>query len=648
MGLFSKRRIKAPKDWSGYDYSTPEGRVKTAEWLFERAKNERAQKESEWKRNHDYYSFRHDTAAEVAEMMDRAGLSAQPCVPDPYIMVESQLTPDVPEPEFHGRDGMMDGDTAKQRQFAVKYIIEANRLEDLNTSNERRLWKLGDAFWKAYYDETMPFGEREGNIRIRDVSPEDIYPDPTAGAADLQGCEYVDYVYTMHKLAFWRLWQKRLQELGMTPDEILSSGYRAEDGVLEPVTSPEAKDDRIQILEHWFRQPFDAKEANAGDIACSIQAGGVELKYIPKYWQATGRQCKLFPFVHYWIIRDETQFWNRSELDSILDLVDAADRELATGLFNDAMMSNDIILVEEGALAPGEEFTNVPGSQVKVKQGKMGGVARLGGLHDGVNSLGMVEWLQGQIQRTNRNYDTNNGKETARVTTSSGLLQLRGDAEAQQKLKKADRDKGFCRLYELLDWLALEFFDDDRLLVIGAKNDQDQPETMQYNGRAFARMIQPSIDPETGMPLGEPEPYYPRIDVTVTTGAGLSKNPQTTVEVLDKLAGAAVTADNWQLLAAELEYLDIPQKQEIVNRWREKFQPAIPPEITQALENNPELLAMVAQVVQMQTVGAGAGAEIPMMQGMPMEEDAPQSVQPSAPVDMLDAAEPNRALLLDG
>ena len=61
--------------------------------------------------------------------------------------------------------------------------------------------------------------------------------------------------------------------------------------------------------------------------------------------------------------------------------------------------------------------------------------------------------------------------------------------------------------------------------------------------------------------------------MTVTCGNGIGKSPATTVEFLDKLATTAVTADNWKLLAAELEYLDLPQKQEIVNDWRERFAP---------------------------------------------------------------------------
>lgn len=288
-------------------------------------------------------------------------------------------------------------------------------------------------------------------------------------------------------------------------------------------------------------------------------------------------------------------------------MVDAGDKELAIGLMNDAMMANDMILAEEGALVPGEEITNIPGSVVKVKQGRIGSVARLGGLGNGVNATAMVNWLQNQIQRTNRNYDTNNGQETARVTTASGLLQLRSDAAAQQELKKADRNKGFCRLYELIDWLCLEFYDEDRMLFIGAQKKGEEPETIKYNSGDFG-MAQFTLDPLTGVLLDEVTGreiasaeeaalYYPRVDVTVTAGDALTKNPATTIEILDKLAAVQVTADNYKLLAAELDYLDIPQKNDIINEWKQKFEPVVPPEIMQALGDNPELLAMVQQAI---------------------------------------------------
>lgn len=601
MGLFKK--TPTPEGYEKgrvYDYATPEGRVATAQWLFQQAKDERAAKEAEWRRNNDYYNFAHEAAREMAEALEGSDLPWLPaCVPDPYIMVESQIEPEIPVPEFHGRDDDLDGVKAKERELAVRYLIEENHLSDLNTANERRLRKLGDAFWKAYWDETMPCGSRMGNIRIRDVAVQDIYPDPTAGAEGLQAGEYVCYVYTMHKLKFWRLWHDEIRKQDKTLDEIVSAEtYREADDILEPYTqSTRSRDDLVQVMEFWYRQPFDKKDVKAGAVGCSVQAGGVELKHIPNYWEKLGGQCELFPFVHYWCIRDETQFWNKSELEPILPMVDAADRELATGLFNDAMMSNDVTLIEDGALAPGEEFTNVPGAVLRVSQGRIGAVARLGGLNNGVKSLNMVDWLQNQIQRTNRNYDTNNGQETARVTTASGLLQLRSDAQTQAKIKSADRNAGFCRLYELLDYLALEFFDDDRLLFIGAKKQGDKPEAVVYNSGRYAIEIPELADPGTGKVVEERRVYYPRVDVTVTAGNGLSKSPAVTVEVLDKLAATRVTADNWKLLAAELDYLDIPQKQEIVDGWREKFEPVIPPEVTQALESDPILLETVEDMI---------------------------------------------------
>ena len=644
MNLFRKKeRTPDPETYKNgrvYDYTTEEGRVTTAEWLFEQAKNERTAVEDGWGRNEGSYNFVHAAAAEMREALEEQGIDWTPAVvPDPFIQVESQLVPEVPQPEFHGRDDDADGEKARRREFAVRYIVEENRINDMNTSNERRLRKLGDAFWKAYWDETMPCGEQSGNIRVKDVSPEDFYPDPTAGREGLEACEYVDYVYTMHKLKFWRLYHDVLEKKGILLEDLLQTQYRVEDGLFEPVTSGTlARDDMVQILEHWYRNPCDTKEAPAGAIGCTMQAGGVEIKWIPNYWEKTGRQCRLFPFIHYWCIRDETQFWNRSELDPILSLVDAADRQIAIGQLNDAMMANDIVLVEEGALADGSEFTNVPGAQVTVKQGRMGGVARLGGLNNGIQSVSAVNWFLDQIQRTSRNYDSNNGRETARVTTASGLLQLRGDAETQQKLKKADRDAGFCRLYELLDWLALEYFDDDRLLFIGAKKKGEQPQSLTYNGDDFARRAGVRVDMLTAAVTDEGFDYYPRVDVTVTAGDGLSKNPATTVEVLDKLAASQITADNWELLAAELEYLDIPQKQEIIESWRRKFAPTVPPEVTQALESDPELLAAVQEAVQANASAVGTEpASLPdtapdtaagMVPGMIQGETAGMLTQP--------------------
>lgn len=577
-----KKKQSSERVIVGYDYSTREMREETADALFRRAKNARTAVEIEWEKCNDYYNGIHDATKEMVEYCRANDVPWIPAnMPDPYILVETQINPNVPEPEFRGRDDDLDSQKAKQREFAVRYIIENNRLSDMNTRNERRLLKLGDAFWKAYWDRDMRCGVNEGDIRIRDIPTEAIFPDPAIRDGGLQDGQYVDYVYTMHKVKFCQVFRRELEELGLTADDILTEDYVSRTGVFDLTTAINDLDDTVQVLEHWFRQPCDTEEDGervpAGAVACSILAGGRELRYIPNYWKRTCKQNSLFPFVHYWRIQDENRFWNKSELMPILELVDAADRKLAMSILNDTFLANDIILVEDSALADGEEFTNEPGAVIHLKQNRMGGVQRLGGLQSIANGAMGVEFFKSQIERASRNYDINQGKETTKVTTATGLAMMRQDAQSQADIKGADRDAGFERLYELLDWLALEFFDDDRMLFIGADEMKDRaPQAMPFNADSFTAVM-PKVLDAAGNVVREEWQYFPRVDVTITAGDSIAHGKAQTLQALQALTQSQITAENWKLFAAQLELIDLPGKQEIINEWQQKFAvPAMP------------------------------------------------------------------------
>ena len=577
-----KKKQSSERVIVGYDYSTREMREETADALFRRAKNARTAVEIEWEKCNDYYNGIHDATKEMVEYCRANDVPWIPAnMPDPYILVETQINPNVPEPEFRGRDDDLDSKKAKQREFAVRYIIENNRLSDMNTRNERRLLKLGDAFWKAYWDRDMRCGVNEGDIRIRDIPTEAIFPDPAIRDGGLQDGQYVDYVYTMHKVKFCQVFRRELEELGLTADDILTEDYVSRTGVFDLTTAINDLDDTVQVLEHWFRQPCDTEEDGervpAGAVACSILAGGRELRYIPNYWKRTCKQNSLFPFVHYWRIQDENRFWNKSELMPILELVDAADRKLAMSILNDTFLANDIILVEDSALADGEEFTNEPGAVIHLKQNRMGGVQRLGGLQSIANGAMGVEFFKSQIERASRNYDINQGRETTKVTTATGLAMMRQDAQSQADIKGADRDAGFERLYELLDWLALEFFDDDRMLFIGADEMKDRaPQAMPFNADSFTAVM-PKVLDGAGNVVREEWQYFPRVDVTITAGDSIAHGKAQTLQALQALTQSQITAENWKLFAAQLELIDLPGKQEIINEWQQKFAvPAMP------------------------------------------------------------------------
>ena len=580
----------------GYDYSDRQAREETAGQLFAKAKNARTFRETEWVRYNDYYNFIHAVSDEIREAVRDSEIGWDPAVvPDPFIMVESQVDPVVPEPEFRGRDDDLDSSKAKQREYACKFVCQNNRLDDLNTSNERRLTKYGDAFWKVYWDDGMPCGPNWGDIRVRDVPVDALYVDPTAGPDGIQAGQYVAYLYRLHKVVFWQTYGDALRKDGMTVDTILESEYTERGGIFDMVTpNVEDSEDTVQVMEFWYKDP------ETGRVGCTIQAGGHEVKHIPDYWQRTGDQNQLFPFVHYWRIRDENQFYNRSELEPIIPMVDAADRELANGLLNDAFTANDIVLVEENALAPGEEFTNVPGAVVTVRQNAVGKIARLGGLNSGSNSLPMVEWLLTQIQRTNRNYETNQGKVSSSVKTASELAMIRSDVDTQMEIKKADRNAGFERLYELIDWSVLEFYDEERQIFIGADKPDEEPVNFTMNTDNLAGVIPAQYDFMTGEVISEERKYWPRVDVTVNAGDGVLRSKAATLQALQNLVAAQVTPDNYKLFEAMVDVLDIPQKQEIIEDWESKFAPAVPPEIVEALAQNPQLLQLVTQAVTAQ------------------------------------------------
>ena len=591
----ARRKNKDTQIVLGYDYSSREAREETVSELFDRAKNARTAVEIEWERYNDYYNFIHDVSKETMEWCRSNNVPWIPAtMPDPWIMVESQMDPSVPEPEFHGRDDDKDSKKAKMREFAVKYICENNRIVDMNTRNERRLLKLGDAFWKAYWDSTMRCGINEGDIRIKDIPVDAIFPDPSIRDGTIQDGQFLDYVYSIHKVKFCQVFKRDLERLDIRQEDIMAKDYVERTGLFDMTTAVNDLDDTVQVLEHWFRQPVDTEDENgnpvpAGAVACSIQAGGKELRYIPNYWERTCRQNQLFPFVHYWRIQDENQIWNKSELFPIMDLVDAADRKLSMAVLNDAFMSNDIILLEEGALADGEELTNEPGAVVHVRKNMMGGIARLGGVQTIGSSAVSLDWFKGMIERTNRNYDTNMGKEASNVDTAAGLAMLRSDAQTQASIKTADRNAGFERLYELLDWLALEFFDDDRMLFIGADEAKDRaPESLEFNSDDFSQVMPEVYDME-GAVVREAWTYWPRVDVTITASDSLVRGKQATMNWLQNLAGVQVTPQNWRILSAMVDMMDIPGKQDIIDEWQKQFgQPMVQP-IQAPQETSPDV-----------------------------------------------------------
>ena len=548
---------------SMYDYSTKESREKTAMYLLSYSQSLRSQTEKRWELMNDYYNGDHRTAIELKTMLESQGIPFQiACVQDPFLHVESQISPDIPTFEFNGRDDDIDSLRAKQREYAVQFVIDNCDVNGKNTRNERRLGKLGNAAWKVYWDSSIevPGTMVGGDIRVDDIPIECIYPDPSALTTD--DCEYMNYVYPMHIRKAARKYKDELKKLDITlsPSTILG---------VDNIFNSETQDnttDNVEIFEHWYRD-------DEGDIACSIFINAIEIKHIEKYWLNTGIQNKSFPFVIYCKIQDENEFWDRAEIEPIIELVDAADRELAYGLLNTAMNGAGMIIMEEGTLADGASIQNRPFGITELKQGMSGSFQRVNGV-SGLNAVAdTITFLQNQMERTVGNFDTSMGQEPARVTTSSGIAQMNERADARKNIKKADRNTGFQRLFELVDWSCLEFYDEERMIFIGSSDKEMNKRYTKYT-QGQEQMIE-NLDTEEGPIIFKyssekmaiknerDELYFPKIDCMVQTSDSLVKSKAFSIQAIQDLIATNITPQNIELVKEYIDILGLPSRKMI-------------------------------------------------------------------------------------
>ena len=538
------------KSMSLYDYSTSLHREETIEKLLDFAAKQRIAKTEYWKKMHDYYDGKH----KISEASERfAYQNSLPWIPaqstDGYLHVETQISSEVPDFEFSPRE-KTDYDKAKQREEIVRYICDNNDLGYKNSRNERRLNIEGTAIWKVCWDAGAAFGENTGDVTVLSPKNAEIYPDPAA--CDVDSCEYIGYVYRIHRQKASRIFKCDFENSGSSISDYIVTADAIYDSAL---------DDTVTVTEWWFRQTEagsavigkERYEWKAGDIALCVLINGKEVRYIPKYWKKTDFDC--YPFVIYSKIPDESSVFGKSELEAIIPLIDAKDRELAYAQLNSAFSSNDIILMEENALCDGENLDNSPGAIWKLRPGMMGKISRLGNMASSQNSLysGASFW-QSLIESTTGNFEVSQGKEPSSVTTATGIALLGERAEGRKNLKNIDRNAGFRRLYELIDKTSLEYYNDGRIIRLGISGDDEYV----YNYGGFMRKTRE-------------KKYIPSIDVTVHTGSPIANSKAFTISALTTLIGMSVNEDNYKLVKAYIDEIGLPQRAELCEYIENRF-----------------------------------------------------------------------------
>jgi hypothetical protein len=560
---------------------------------------------------------------------------------DPFIQVESQINPEYPEPMFSGRDAFQDSAKAKQREYVVKSILYKNDIKSKNTVHERSLKKYGDSFYKVSYDANKAFSDTiMGDIVIEPINIDDVYPDPSARTID--DCEFIDYVYYMHRERARRVFAEDLKKKNVDIYEI-STEQRTDTEAVTSGDNTEAEQFDVQIMEHWYRD-------TEGDICLSILINDTEIRHVKKYWDKTHTQNKLYPFVHFYSIRDDKSFWNLSELEIILPLVDIADEMMKCGIDNMRLMASDVWTKQtrtnstdkkanEDENEDEEVIDNTPGKIIYYGQG-LERPARAPGINSLTHFIESINWVQSQIQRTTRNYDSNNGGAIDRNTTASEVQQLKLYQDEQTSTKNYDRLQAWKRLFILVDWSALEFYDDDRMIYIGVpkrvgksvdisgrNNMQENLDTQKgdiffkFNSDSDVRQVKKGdiigLNPDGTNNVTPDMYYYPTIDCEVK---GISKTEANSIiNTLMQLAGIKLTQDNYKFIVMAIEQLDIPQKDDIIDEIMNTFEPqpiqGLSPEEQQIVSRtSPQTQAMIRKNPYLLELAKKTGGQIPQAQ----------------------------------
>lgn len=550
-----------------YNYGTSLEREETAAFLLDYASRSKSEMCDYWKKMRRYYDGDHDIRLYQNEFSSRASIpwkAAQST--DGYIHVETQLQPSIPAFEFAPRD-KTDFDKAKQREKIVKFIVDNNNMEYKNNRAERSLNIYGSAAYKVCWDRDARFSCDIGDVTVENADISRIYTDPSA--VDVDGCEYIAYVYPMHKNKAKRVFAEDIFAKNCDFSDYLESSMSFCDPYKISSDAFDTSDDTVTVTEWWFRQPESGSTSitfsedgikrscyykwKAGDIALSIFINGKEVRYIPKYWSNT--DFKSFPFVIYSRLPGDNSIWGKSELEQIIPLIDAKDRELTFAQLNSAFSSNDIIVAEENALCDGETLDNSPGTVWKLRPGMMGKVSRLGNGASAQSGLyANSAYWENLIESTTGNFDTNQGKEPSNITTATGIALLNERSQSRKNLKNADRTSGFKRLFTLIDMTALENYNDGRIIRMGFGEDDN----FVFNYGGYIRRTREKR-------------YIPSLDIILHLGSGIQNSKAFTVSSLTALLGMNINSDNYMIVKAYLRNIAIPESEEICSFLDSKF-----------------------------------------------------------------------------
>lgn len=198
------------------------------------------------------------------------------------MVVEALIDLGIPEPEFKpvARD---DEEVVKELKAYVTYITRASdpTLEEINLENERRILKLGGAFWKIHWNNNIKRAGYVGDIEISNPHPKDIIPNHAATSMDdLEHYHHVANRTAKYILRRWKhLTFDDLEQDAMLYkeyDEMIDDSSRINVGQYED-GDKDAKLNKYTVIETTYKD-------EDGDIGKLWWSGDLLIEHLPKFY----------------------------------------------------------------------------------------------------------------------------------------------------------------------------------------------------------------------------------------------------------------------------------------------------------------------------------------------------------------------------
>lgn len=555
-----------------------------------------------------------------------------------YELIESKIDSSIPMPKMSPRR-KTDLPLVGVTEDYIKFEMDRMLSEQENDRAERATYVDGTSWYKVSWDSLDNDYERSGDLRIDILLADQVIPEP--GVINYKLMNYIFEVQHISLSRIYDLYGRKIMptDTGLSTAEVVTYYYKNKNGVIgrfmyarasrqviawdedwqirklrkctvcntiNPIgdhcrncgattfkyenATTEILEEDIQVLHNPYREGESADPASDVDTTETVFEAGTEIPYY---------QIRQLPFIPRPSVSSLDTIYGVSEVSILLDMQDSINKILTKT--EDKILKSGAVVTMPNRFklnSTDESFkmigvkTSEEAAQVQTKQimadVQYDIIAANLFYESARSSSGVTESFQGKTDST---ATSGKAKEFAAVQTAGRLESIR-------TMKAA----AFAGVYELCFKYLLAFSDETREFVKVLPNGEEQAEI--WNKYMFLRK-----DPRYGT-IYYVDDFAWSTDPAATLGNNrVQMWQETQAQFLQGTMGDPANDRTRELYWTIMEQQEYPLAKVVLAGIKENSQ-HIPPELEQALMQNPEVLQMAATLVQ-EAQGSGQGGARP-------------------------------------